>query len=121
MTTYDIGYENPDTGQLNPPIEQGSTFRLPFTVNNIFANGGVGCTIRGQLRTTYDATAKTDFTAAITTTTAELLTCLASLSATTTAGMAAGTYVYDIEIEDTTGFVLKPLRGRAIVLPEVTK
>lgn len=46
---------------------------------------------------------------------------LATLPATTTAGIAKGTYVYDIEIEDGTGFVFKPYAGTVIVSPEATK
>lgn len=113
--TYDIGLND------TPPIIQGSTFSLPFTMENIFANGGAGCTIRASLRKTYDTATSYSFTAEISTTTAETLSCLLSLSATASAAIPAGGYVYDCEIEDATGFVIKPLRGKAIILPEVTR
>jgi hypothetical protein len=67
---YDIGYPN-ETGRLNPPIKQGSTFRLVFSVTNIFADNGAGCVIRGQLRKDYNATTATDFDAEITETIAD--------------------------------------------------
>lgn len=46
---------------------------------------------------------------------------LITLSATATAGIPKGNYVYDIEIEDLTGFVFKPFSGNVSVLPEATK
>jgi hypothetical protein len=42
------------------------------------------------------------------------------LTASQAAAMAKGKYVYDIEIEDTTGFVFKPVMGSIQVLPQVT-
>jgi hypothetical protein len=42
------------------------------------------------------------------------------LTAAQTAAMAKGKYVYDIEIEDLTGFVFKPVMGSVQVLPQVT-
>jgi hypothetical protein len=120
MQTYNIGI-NGDDGMSGPPIIQGSTFQLPFTVTNVFSAAGVGATIRGQLRTDYTASADVPFSCAILTATADLLTCMATLDATTTAAMTPGKYVYDIEIQGEDGFVLKPLRGRALVLPEVTR
>lgn len=44
-----------------------------------------------------------------------------SLSATTTAALAAKKYVYDLEIVSSTGFVTRVLQGEAIVSPEVTR
>ena len=46
---------------------------------------------------------------------------LLTLSATATAAIPKGNYVWDCEIEDTYGFVFKPYRGAVTVLPEVTK
>lgn len=117
--TYDIGTDP------NPPIIQGDTFQLPFTVTDVWVAGAL--TIRGQLRTSYTDAADVPFTCAVlsrnaaTGTTPATVSCMATLSATDTAAMSAGSYVYDIEIEDTAGFVLKPLRGKAKVLPEVTR
>lgn len=46
---------------------------------------------------------------------------LIRLSATDTAALTKGAAVYDIEIEDTTGFVFKPYTGAVNVTPEATK
>lgn len=46
---------------------------------------------------------------------------LARMDADVTAGLAKGAYVYDIEIEDTTGFVFTPYVGSFTVNPEATK
>lgn len=43
------------------------------------------------------------------------------LTSTETAALAKGTYVYDIEIEDTTGFSFKPYSGEITVTAEATK
>jgi hypothetical protein len=184
---YDIGYQNA-SGVMSPSIQQGDTFKLPFSVTNIFANGGVDCVIRGQLRTDYDAPTAVDFVSEIIETIPDdeigtevvfdsgvgsgfsglvpgalvtrtlihngvslgrivantpttvtmlkktytelapsscvlvgILRCLLSLTAVVTAGITAGKYFYDCEIEDSSGFVFKPLRGKAMVIPEVTK
>jgi hypothetical protein len=44
-----------------------------------------------------------------------------TLTAIETAAIVKGTYVYDIEIKDTLGFVFKPYSGNVIVSPEATK
>lgn len=43
------------------------------------------------------------------------------LSASETSAIPKGTYVYDIEIEDTYGYVFKPYSGTCSVNPEATK
>ena len=103
--------------------------------------------VRGQIRKKYtDAVAtetfhisilnKTGVLAAIAASTVHLTTAeiaalepdtsgscylLCLLSATETAAVAKGTYVYDIEIEDTLQYVFKPFYGTATVSPEATK
>lgn len=46
---------------------------------------------------------------------------LIRLDAAVTAALPVGSGVYDIEIEDTTGFVFKPYKGKVKVVPEVTR
>lgn len=47
---------------------------------------------------------------------------LLRLTATDTAALAKGCYqIWDLEIEDTSGFVFKPFTGSVTVLPEATK
>lgn len=45
---------------------------------------------------------------------------LVTLAAAATAVIPQGEYVYDIETEDTTGFVDENYRGQVVVLPEAT-
>jgi hypothetical protein len=118
---YDIGYPDPRTGKPTDPIEQGATYRLPFTVTNIFSDAGVGCLIRGSMKLTFDAVTGVDFNCTILTTTPDLLTGLIELDATSSAPLVPGEYVYDVEIEDASGFVQKLVKGKALVAPEVTK
>ena len=44
-----------------------------------------------------------------------------SASATSTAGLTPGQYVYDVEIESSAGTVTRLLEGTVTVNPEVTK
>lgn len=46
---------------------------------------------------------------------------LVTMTATVTKAIAKGTYKYDHEIEDITGYVFKPYFGTCTVLPEATK
>ena len=46
---------------------------------------------------------------------------LVRLPASDTTSLIKGNYFYDIEVEDTTGFVFKPYFGQVSVLPEATK
>lgn len=46
---------------------------------------------------------------------------LIRLTATDTAALVKGSGVYDVELEDTTGFVFKPFTGAASFSPEATK
>lgn len=110
-----------------------------------FTGGTAGA--RGKIRKKYsDAAALASFTitilnktgmlAAITAGTAHLTTAeisalqpdtsgkcylLVRLTATETAALAKTTAVYDIEVEDSTGFVFKPYTGTVTVGPEATK
>lgn len=110
-----------------------------------FTGGTAGA--RGKIRKKYtDATALASFTitilnktgllAAIAAGTAHLTTAeiadlqpdtvgkcylLIRLTATETAALVKATGVYDIEVEDSTGFVFKPYTGSATVGPEATK
>jgi hypothetical protein len=133
---YHIGYPNPDTGETNPPIEKGSTFILDFTVTDIFAADNpaavspllASLTLRGQYRPTVDGSDHTDFICtatrvAATATVAKHIACRLSLTATTTTGMIAGNGFWDCELEDSSGYVMKPLgySNKARVVKEVTR
>lgn len=107
-------------GKYDIIIEQGSDFSLQLTVQD----GGVaknltGYSIRGQMRTTVDASAiAATFTGTVTNATGGILTI--SLPYTTTEGIAPGMYFYDVELY-TAGSVQKLIKGSATVLGEVTR
>jgi|GEM_PF-3256011 len=119
-TIYNIGFPDARSKETDP-IEQGASFLMPFTVPNVFSNAGVGCLVRGGLRQTYDSADFIPFKVEITSTTADLIEGLIELTPTTSASMTPGEYVYDVEIEDAGGFVMKLVKGKALVAPEVTK
>lgn len=121
---YDIGYPNERKPSItNPPIEQGSTFVLDFTVTNIFTGTP---TLTGQYRPTLSGSAHTDMTGTVTVATA-LLTCRLEIDAATTAAMTAGKGFWDCELTGTVDgdvdYVLKPFGAgnKAIVKGEATK
>jgi hypothetical protein len=76
-----------------------------------------------QLRTSYSAaSASLELTTAnsrISLTNAGVITL--SLTATETAALAAGRYVYDLEMVSSGGLVTRLLEGVATVSPEVTR
>jgi hypothetical protein len=82
-----------------------------------------GYTARMQLRTSYSAaTASLELTTVngrISLTNAGVITL--SLTATETAALAAGRYVYDLELVSSGGVVTRLLEGVVTVSPEVTR
>lgn len=121
---YDIGYPNERrASQLNPPIEQGSTFVLDFTVTNIFTGTP---TLTGQYRPVLDGAGHTDMVGTVIVAT-ELLSCRLEIDATTTAAMTPGRGFWDCELTGTVdgdaAFVLKPFGAgnKAKVVAEATK
>jgi hypothetical protein len=102
-------------------IEAGATFNTQVTVND--ANGNpkdlTNYTARSQLRKSYYSTTAVNFTISITDPTAGEIEM--SLSASETANIRAGRYVYDVEIEDSSNTVTRIFEGIATVLPNVTR
>lgn len=82
-----------------------------------------GFSARMQLRTSYSAASATlELTTAngrISLTNAGVITL--SLSATETAALAAGRYVYDLELVSSGGLVTRLLEGIVTITPEVTR
>jgi len=82
-----------------------------------------GFTARMQLRTSYSAaSASLELTTSngrISLTNAGVITL--SLTATETAALAAGRYVYDLELVSSGGLVTRLLEGVVTVSPEVTR
>jgi hypothetical protein len=103
-------------------IDKGSTFK--FTVDLEKSTGTsldlTNYTARGQIRKSYTASTKTDFTVVVDVTNTELDI---SLTAAQTDALKAGRYVYDMEIIDNTpspAEVTRVLEGQVIVTPRVT-
>ena len=106
-------------------IDQGATWEITFTYKNI--NGTpinlTGYTAALQLRTSYDAVSSS---LSLTSPSGGIVmggtagTIAITASATQTGGLAAGEYVYDLEI--TTGSkVTRLVQGRITVTPQVTR
>ena len=110
--SYDIGYPG-DSGEVNPAIIQGATFQLPFTVTNVFANDGIGCTLTGKVF--IGTAAGVEFTGEILGVDPATLACRLLIGASVTAAMQLGTGYYTTKLTDSSGFVLEPLQGRAKV------
>ena len=108
-------------GSYNFTLEQGSTFRRRLTVQeNNSALNLTGYSGRMQMRSTHDSdTIILSFTVIVSNASAGQLT--ATASATTTASITPGIYVYDLEIESSTGTVTRLMQGNITVTPEVTR
>ena len=108
-------------GSYNFTLEQGSTFRRRLTVQeNNSALNLTGYSGRMQMRSTHDSdTIILSFTVIVSNASAGQLT--ATASATTTASITPGIYVYDLEIESSAGTVTRLMQGNITVTPEVTR
>ena len=105
----------------NIVIDQGTTFSLELTVTNDdgTAKNLANYSVAAQMRKSYDATTKTDFT------TAKLdATCVITLSLTAaqTTALKSGRYVYDCEITATSpAETIRLIEGLVTIPPVVTK
>jgi hypothetical protein len=112
-------------GLLNLTFSQGATWKLAMTYTN---NNGepidlTNYTARMQVRLSY-----TSSTAVLSLTNSNgislggaLGTIQLLVTATATAAIAADQYVYDLEIESTSGEVSRVVQGTLLVTPEVTR
>ena len=108
-------------GIYNFTLNQGATFSRQMTVkeNNSPLNL-TGHTAAMQLRSTYDSsTVALSMTAAVINATQGILSI--SATATATAALEEGIYVYDLEITTSAGVVTRLLQGQVTVSPEVTR
>ena len=108
----------------NVTMYQGASFDLSLTwnVNSVPVNL-TGYTSRMQVRTSYDATSTI---LSLTSGTGITLggtagTILIEASPATTAGVATGQYVYDLEMVSGGSAVTRLIQGTFLVDPEVTK
>ena len=106
----------------NISIDQGTTFSLTITVTDLNNNALdlTNYTARSQMRRSYGASSYVSFT----TSTGDDPTdgeVTISLTPTQTSALKIGRYVYDVEIEDDSGDVIRVLEGIVTVTPEVTR
>ena len=109
--------------KLDLCINQGATFTQQLTIK---ATNGANITgistgnLRSQIRVDYNSVA---VTAAFTFDWVDHDNGIANmiLDATTSAGIAAGNYVYDVELYLVSGTVYRVMEGKIKVRPEVTK
>ena len=108
-------------GSYNFTLEQGATLDRTVTVQESgSAMNLTGYTPRMQVRETHDSTSiLLAVTCSISNASGGIIRLQAS--ATTTAGIEEGIYVYDLEIESSTGVVTRLLQGNVTVTPEVTR
>jgi hypothetical protein len=106
--------------KANITIDQGTTFATTIDVTDEDGNivNLTGFTGAAQMRKHYTSTAQTAFTVSITAATGAVSL---SLSANVTNNIAAGRYVYDCELTDTTGTVSRLVEGIVTVTPGVTR
>jgi hypothetical protein len=103
----------------NIVIDQGTTFSLELNLTNDDASAKdlANYTVTSQIRKSYDAATKTDFTTAKVDATGKVTI---SLTAAETAALKSGRYVYDIEIASSSE-TLRVLEGIVTVTPNVTR
>ena len=110
-------------GIYNIKADQGSTFVFKFTIttNNVPWNL-TGYSARMQVRSSVQSSTtilNLVSTTNITLTSLGVIT--VTVDATTMASIASGSFVYDLEVQSSSGIVTRLLQGKFIVSPEVTR
>jgi hypothetical protein len=108
-------------GKYNFTLEQGTTFSREITVQDSgSAMNLTGYTPRMQMRSTHDSsTIGLTFTTSVSNAAQGKIQI--SASATATAAVEEGLYVYDLEIESVSSGVTRLMEGQVTVTPEVTR
>ena len=108
-------------GTYNFILEQGATFTRQLTVKeNGSAMNLTNYTVASKMRSTHDSsTVAGTFTCTVSDASGGKITM--NMTATTTAAIEEGMYVYDIEITNSAGTVTRILEGEITVNPEVTR
>ena len=102
-------------------IEQGATFNTTINVEDT-AGAAInlfGYTANSMMRKSYYSTSATTITSTVTGTANGEVTL--SVSATNTASLTPGRYVYDVIITSPTSVVTRVVEGIVTVLPSVTR
>jgi hypothetical protein len=102
-------------------VEQGATFSQVVSIADAYGNplDLTEYEYRGQIRKSYASRTFTAFTVTSEDPTSGDIEI--GLTATQTDTLREGRYVYDIEIEDASGVVLRALEGIVTVTPGVTR
>ena len=106
--------------KANLLIDQGSTFSTTVTITD--TNGNLldltGYTGAAQMRKSYTSTTAHNFSVAVGNNSG---TITLSMSANTTANIAGGRYLYDVELIDTSNTVSRVFEGIVTVNPNITR
>tara|TARA_Y100001937_G_C7099610_1_gene321834 strand:+ start:320 stop:658 length:339 start_codon:yes stop_codon:yes gene_type:complete len=105
----------------NLQIDQGSDFTTTINLDNIDGTDFdlSGFTVKSQMAKTYASSTKTTISSTISNATAGEITL--SLTNAQTTALAAGRFVYDVEITQTSGgAVTRVIEGQITVHPQVT-
>tara|TARA_X000001382_G_scaffold100910_1_gene75554 strand:+ start:294 stop:695 length:402 start_codon:yes stop_codon:yes gene_type:complete len=109
-------------------IDQGSTFTttvVPANSDGTLLDLAGSYTARGTIRKAYKASSSTSFTASVVSNNSpEQDSITLALSSTQTAALAAGRYVYDVEIvnsNNTPALITRVLEGQVEITPSVTQ
>lgn len=104
--------------KANLVVDQGTTFATSIEIldQNDEAIDVTGYTARGQIRKHYTSSNSVSFTTGLSNGTLVI-----SLTANQTANIVAGRYVYDVELIDLNGVVVRILEGIVTITPEVTR
>ena len=110
-------------GIYNIKADQGSTFVFKFTITTDDAAWNLdGYSARMQVRASAQSSATI---LSLVSTTNISLTNLGvvtvTVDAATMASIPSGTFVYDLEVQSSSGIVTRLLQGKFIVTPEVTR
>lgn len=105
--------------KANLLIDQGTTFstRLSITDSNGQNINLTGFSAAAQMRKHYTSSNAVNFMTSLTNTGFVTL----GLSADTTANLAPGRYVYDVELTDSQGRISRIVEGIVTVSPNVTR
>lgn len=110
-------------GIYNIKADQGSTFIFSFTITTDDVAWNLnGYSARMQVRASTQSTTKIlDLVSTTNITLTNLGVVTVTVSATAMAAIASGNFVYDLEVQSSSGIVTRLLQGKFTVTPEVTR
>lgn len=105
--------------KANLLIDQGATYSTQLNIADSSGNAVdlTGYTASAQIRKHYSSRTNIPFVASVNSSGKVTL----SLTANTSARLAAGRYVYDVELTDTSGRISRIVEGIVTINPNVTR